>query len=95
MKNLHFILSNLGILLKEIHTEVFLSKVEEELFTAIERPVRHSNLSQEEWKAIRSLVDDRNIVTKEADKGSCVVIWDRNDYIAEAEKQLSDEDVYK
>ena len=29
-----------------------------------------------------------------ADKGSCVVIWDRNDYITEAEKQLSDKDVY-
>ena len=30
------------------HLEVFLSKVEDELFTVIERPVRHSNLSQEE-----------------------------------------------
>ena len=29
------------------HLEVFLSKVEEELFTVIERPVRHSNLTQE------------------------------------------------
>ena len=77
------------------HLEVFLSKVEEELFTVIERPVRHSNLTQEEWKAIRSLVDDRNIVIKKAVKGSYVVIWDRNDYIAEAEKQLSDEEVYK
>ena len=67
------------------HLELFLGKVEEELFTVIERPVRHSNLSQEEWKAIRSLADDRNIVTENADKGSCVVImgsqwlysWDR------------------
>ena len=41
---------------------VFFSRVEEEFFTVIERPVRHSNLSQEEWKAIRSLVDERNIV---------------------------------
>ena len=68
------------------HLEVFLSKVEEELFTFIERPVRHSNLSQEEWKAIRSLADDRNIVIKKADQRSCVVIWDCNDYIPEAEK---------
>ena len=56
------------------HLEVFLSKVEEELFTFIERPVRHINLSQGEWKAIRSLADDRNIVIENADKGSCVVI---------------------
>ena len=36
------------------HLEVFLSRVEEELFTVIERPVRHSNLFQEERKGIRS-----------------------------------------
>ena len=52
------------------HLKVFLSRVEEELFTVIERPVRHSNFSQEEWKAIRSLADDRNIVIKKADKDS-------------------------
>ena len=28
-------------------------------------------------------------------KGSCVVVWDREDYIAEAEKQLSDKNVYR
>ena len=73
---------------------VFLSRVEEELFTVIERPVRHSNLSQKDRKAIRSLADDWYTVTKKADKGSCVVIWDRNDFITEAEKQLSDKVVY-
>ena len=76
--------SHLGILLKETHTQVFPSRVEEELFTVIERPVRQSNLYQKEWKAIRSPADDRNIVIKKPDKGSCVVTWDRNDYIAEA-----------
>ena len=30
------------------HLEVFLNRVEEQLFTVIERPVRHFNLSQEE-----------------------------------------------
>ena len=29
------------------------------------------------------------------DKGSCVVVWDREDYIPEAEKQLSDKNVYR
>ena len=32
---------------------------------------------------------------KRADKGSFVVIWDRNDYIKEAEIQLSNQKVYK
>ena len=77
------------------HLKVFLSRVEEELFTVIERRVKHSNLSQEGWKAIRSLADDRNIVIKKAQKDSCVIIWDRNDYITEAEKQLSEKILYK
>ena len=44
---------------------------------------------------VRSLANDRNIVIKKAGKGSCVVIWDRLDYIMEAEKQLSDKTVNK
>ena len=32
---------------------------------------------------------------KKADKGSSVVLWDRYDYTAEAEKQLKDQKVYK
>ena len=38
---------------------------------------------------------DKNIVIKGADKGSTVVVWDREDYISEAEKQLRDRDVYE
>ena len=53
------------------------------------------DISQEEWKAIRSLADDRNTVTKKVDKGSCAVIQDHNDYITEAEKQFSNKDIYK
>ena len=54
--------------------EVFLSQVESDLFKAIERPIGYSNLLKEEWDGIRSLVDDRNIVIKRVDKGSCAVI---------------------
>ena len=32
---------------------------------------------------------------KEADKGSAVVVWDINDYLQEADQQLSDKDVYE
>ena len=31
---------------------------------------------------------------KPADKGSCVVVWDREDYLAEGYKQLNDESIY-
>ena len=43
---------------------------------------------------VRSLAGDRSIVIKKVNKGSCVVIWDRNDYLLEAEKQLKDKKVY-
>ena len=32
---------------------------------------------------------------KRADKGSCVVIWDKSDYVKEAEIELSNQNVYK
>ena len=59
--------------------EVFLSEVEKELFTVVDSKLGYSNLSKEEWKATRTLADDRTIVIKKADKGSYVVVWDRND----------------
>ena len=51
--------------------------------------------SKEEWKALSGLVDDRRIVIKQADKGSCMVVWCRDDYIKEANNQLEDKTVYK
>ena len=54
--------------------EVFLSQVENDLFQITKEDLRYSNLSKEEWRAIRSLADDRSIVIKKADKGSCVMV---------------------
>ena len=42
-----------------------------------------------------SLKNDNTIVIKGADKGSAVVVWDREDYLKEGHKQLSDEEVYE
>ena len=44
--------------------EALLSSVEKELFEDIGTSLRYSILSTEEWKAINSLADDRNIVIK-------------------------------
>ena len=57
--------------------------------------MKYSNITREERKAIKTLGNDRSIVIKEADKGSAVVVWDRQDYICEAESQLQDEEVYE
>ena len=55
--------------------------------------IEYSDLSWEECNAIRSLADDRNIISKKTDKGLSIVVWGRNDYLMEAEKQLSDKKV--
>ena len=64
------------------------------LFKELEIPLRYSNLSSEEWGAIRSLADDRNIVIKKAEKGLAIVVWDREGYVQEALKQLGYGNVY-
>ena len=74
---------------------MFLSQVENELFEKTKEPACYSNLSQEELWAIRALADDRSIVVKKADKGSCIFVWHWADYLREAEKQLSDKNVYQ
>ena len=52
-------------------------------------------MANKEWQALRAVANDRSIVIKKADKDLCVVVWDRNGYIAEAEKQLKDDNIYK
>ena len=55
--------------------EVFLSCVEKELFSNEMNDSTQSNLSGEEWKALRHLVDDMSILIKGADKSSSMVVW--------------------
>ena len=56
---------------------------------------KYNNLTSKEWQALYDLKNDKNIVVKCADKGSAVVVWDRENYIKKAEKQLEDSDVYE
>ena len=56
---------------------------------------RFNNLTREERNALYNLRDDPTIIIKGADKGSEVVVWDREDYMKEVHKQLEDEDVYQ
>ena len=44
---------------------------------------------------MKTLADDKSIIIKPADKGSGVVVWGREDYIAESRNHLEDADVYK
>ena len=67
--------------------EMFLSQMEADGFSLLPGNTTQYNLSKEEWLAMRGLAEDCSIVIKPADMGSCVVIWDRTDYLLEAEKE--------
>ena len=68
----------------------------EERLLDIEIPSkRYNNLTKEERDALYSLRDDSTIIIKSADKGSVVVVWDRENYLKEAYKQFEDREVYE
>ena len=50
---------------------------------------------KKKWKCMRSLADYRSIFITKADKGLCAAVWDREDYLGEAEKNLSDKNGFK
>ena len=61
--------------------ETYLSCLEERLLD-IEIPFkRHNNLTKNERDALYSLKDDASIIITGANKGSFVVVWDREDYL--------------
>ena len=65
------------------------------IYIYFELYIYNSNLTKEERQAIYSLRDDTSIIIKEADKGSGIVVWDREDYLAEARTQLKDKYLYQ
>ena len=75
--------------------EMFLSQMEGDIFSLLTGNSASYNLTKEEWKAIRGLVEDRNIVIKPADKWFCVVLWDTLDYLAETKNHPKDSNTDK
>ena len=75
--------------------ELFLSQTEKDMLSILPGKATNYNLSKEEYLTMCSLQNDRSGFLKPAEKGSVVVIWDRNDYLKEAERQLCDEKTYE
>ena len=75
--------------------EIVLSKLETEIFSVLPGTPLDYNLSNEEWLAMRGLAEDQNIIIKPADKSSYVALSDQGDYLAEADRQLKDNDTYE
>ena len=83
-----------------VAVEIFLSKLETEIFFVLPGTPLDYNLSKEEWLdwkngRMRGLAGDHNIIIKPADKGSFAVVWDREDYIADADRQFKDNETYE
>ena len=57
--------------------ENYLLLLEKEVMSVLPEGKNFSNLSPSEQLSLKQLKCDRNIVIKEADKGSAVVVWDR------------------
>ena len=76
--------------------EVYLSCLEDKIMNISDsyKP-SYNNLTRDERSAMHSLRNDTSIVIKEADKGSAVVVWDREDYVKEAMSQLNNTEVYE
>ena len=54
-----------------------------------------NNLSKKQIKALTDLKNNKNLVIKEADKGSAVVIMDKTYYIQKIQEMLDDQNYYK
>ena len=79
---------------KDAAIEIYPTRLEEEFMSVQAAGSNFSNLSVAEQEALRTIKSDNYIVIKGADKGSAVVVWDKEDYLLEAESQLSDTEVY-
>ena len=78
----------------DLCVELFLSKMEQELFSFLLGKPQSYNLTKEERQALKNLKEERSIITKPADKGSFVVVSDSEDYFAEGYKQFNNESTY-
>ena len=80
---------------KHVAIELYVTSLEEKPMKIEVPKHKFNNLRNSERKALYDLKNDKSIVIKSADKDSVVVVWDREDHIKEAEKQLGDEEVYE
>ena len=77
------------------HTvQTFITAIEKDLLNNITNKETNPNLSKEEVNSLNKLKSRDDIIITHADKGGAVVIIDVNDYIKEANRQLSDTNFY-
>lgn len=55
--------------------------------------MNYFKIIQGEWEAITKLVEDMSIVMKKSDNRSSMAVWNRDDFISKAEKQLGNRNI--
>ena len=53
------------------------------------------DITKEEWENTRPHADYVFVIVTKADKDSCIVVWDREDYLLETDKQLENRNIYR
>ncbi|KAJ8039742.1 hypothetical protein HOLleu_13841 [Holothuria leucospilota] len=79
---------------RDKYLDSFIAVVTSEIMSAPEHKA-FGNLSSDEHRAMRDLKYNFNVVIRQADKGSAVVIMDRCRYIQEGYRLLNDTSVYQ
>ena len=80
---------------KDAAIEIYLSSLEEKLMSTEIPKNKYNNLTRKEPEDLFALKNCKTIIIKGADMGPAVVVWDRDDYIQETEKQLGDKEIYE
>ena len=75
----------------------YIEKLRQEITdkTVHNRRFQRNNLSKREQLALDRLSNNRDIITKPADKGGATVILNTTDYLQEAKRQLDNHTYYK
>ena len=75
--------------------QTFITAAGNDINEAPRKATPKDNLNKKEREAIKNLQERDDIIITKADKGGAVVIWNTNDYIEEANRQLNDASAYK
>ena len=74
----------------------YISAIKKGVVDLLHKPNRNpSNMTIQEREALKSLRSNEQIVIQEADKGGKIVVMNRQDYIEEVQKQLSNDMFYE
>ena len=79
---------------KDPFLDAFITAVNTDIINGI-KPKTYRNISKDQNKALNDLRNNRDIVIKEADKGSSIVVQDRELYVQECTRQLDNRAHYK